>query len=72
MIIGKISVGNDYKSAIHYLKGQPVMKDSATIHEILQRPHGIEVWVLNQNKEVYLWKMFTPTIPISIEYNLNF
>ena len=72
MIIRKISIGTDYKGAMHYLNGQPVMKDSATIHEILQRPHGIEVWVVNKEGEVYLWKCFTPTIPISIEYNINF
>jgi hypothetical protein len=72
MIIRKISIGPDYKGAMHYLKGQSVMKDSATIHEIIQKESGIEIWVLKNNSEIYLWKSFTPAIPISIEYNINF
>jgi len=73
-VIRKISIGPDYKSgAMHYLTGQQILNGSHEIHLIRfsQNNNSIEVWITN-NKEVILWKEFSNTVPISIEYNINF
>ena len=74
MDIRKISVGPDYKSgAMHYIVGQKVLGDSNEIHLIrLENDGWIHIYIINGKKEIVLWKAFSPTIPISIEYNINF
>jgi hypothetical protein len=75
MDIRKISVGSDYKtSAMHYIVGQKVLGDSNEIHVIKRddQTNSILVYIVNQKNEVVLWKEFNSTIPISIEYNINF
>ena len=75
MDIRKISVGPDYKgSAMHYIVGQKVLSDSNEIHLIKHdnETNSILVYIVNQKNEVVLWKEFNSTIPISIEYNINF
>jgi len=75
MDIRKISVGPDYKtSAMHYIVGQKVLGDSNEIHLIKHddQNNSILVYIVNQKNEVVLWKEFNSTIPISIEYNINF
>lgn len=74
MDIRKISVGPDYKGgAMHYLVGQKVLGDSYTIHLISHDLvlHSFKVYIINEKNEVLLWKEFTSTIPVSIEYNIN-
>ncbi len=72
--IRKISVGADYKSAMHYIVGQTVMGGRATIHAIMQGKDAdyIEVWVENEAQEVYRWKRFNQSMPLSIEDNIDF
>ncbi len=74
MDIRKVSVGPDYKSgAMHYQVGQQILKGTHTIHLIKPSKDGsIQIWVENDNEEIFLWKGFTVTMPISIEYNINF
>lgn len=75
MEIRKISIGPDYKSgAMHYLVGQSVLGDSNSIHLIKydEIKKSFKIYIINEKKEVVLWKEFTSTIPISIEYNINF
>jgi len=74
MDIRKISVGPDYKSgAMHYIVGQKVLGDSNEIHLIkINNKKDVLIYIINQKEEVVLWKEFNPTIPISIEYNINF
>lgn len=76
MDIRKISIGPDYKSgAMHYIVGQEVLGGSYIIHLIRFDPHleSIKIWIERTNKkEIVLWKEFTSTMPISIEYNINF
>jgi len=75
MDIRKISVCSDYKtSAMHYIVGQKVLGDSNEIHVIKRddQTNSILVYIVNQKNEVVLWKEFNSTIPISIEYNINF
>jgi hypothetical protein len=74
MDIRKISVGPDYKSgAMHYIVGQEVLKGSYVIHVIkyYEETQSIKIWI-EQDSEVILWKEFTGSMPISIEYNINF
>lgn len=75
MDIRKISIGPDYKSgAMHYIVGQKILGDSNEIHLIKRIPEtrDILIYIINEKEEVVLWKEFTFTVPISIEYNINF
>tara|TARA_R110000744_G_scaffold203446_2_gene322276 strand:+ start:3719 stop:3937 length:219 start_codon:yes stop_codon:yes gene_type:complete len=72
MDIRKISVGADYKSgAMHYIKGQEVLGGSHTIHLIQAQERSFRIWIIKDEK-VYVWKEFLSTLPISLEYNINF
>ena len=74
MDIRKISVGPDYKSgAMHYLVGQDVLNGSYTIHLIKFDSDRNSILIyIERDDEVLLWKEFTDTMPISLEYNINF
>jgi hypothetical protein len=74
MDIRKISVGPDYKGgAMHYIVGQSILGDTNEIHLIKLDPdkQSIKIYIINANSEVLLWKEFSSTVPISIEYNIN-
>lgn len=72
MDIRKISIGPDYKSgAMHYIVGQEVLNGSHKIHLIKNENGSIRIWI-QKDSEVVLWKEFTETMPISIEYNIFF
>tara|TARA_R110001606_G_scaffold398675_1_gene578306 strand:- start:613 stop:837 length:225 start_codon:yes stop_codon:yes gene_type:complete len=74
MDIRKISIGADYKSgAMHYLVGQDVLGGSYGIHLIQHDPacESYKIWIIKSG-EVVLWKEFKTTLPISLEYNINF
>lgn len=75
MDIRKISIGPDYKSgAMHYLVGQKILGESNTIHLIKynEDSKSIRIYIINEKQEVFLWKEFTFTVPISIEFNIDF
>ena len=74
MDIRKISVGPDYKSgAMHYLVGQVILNGSYVIHLIKYDMDRDSILIyIQSDDEVLLWKEFTSTMPISVEYNLNF
>lgn len=75
MDIRKISVGPDYKNgAMHYLVGQKVLNDTNEIHLIKndKSTNSILIYIINQKKEIVLWKQFNAVVPISIEFNINF
>ena len=75
MDIRKIAIGPDYKSgAMHYIVGQKVLGDSNEIHLIKfnAEKNSILIYIINQKEEIVLWKEFNSTIPISIEYNINY
>ena len=72
MDIRKISIGSDYKSgAMHYIIGQEVLGGSHKIHLIQQQESSFKIWII-KGQEVYLWKELLSTLPISLEYNINF
>jgi hypothetical protein len=73
--IRKISVGPDYKSgAMHYIVGQKVLNDTNEIHLIKFNldQASFKIYIINEKSEIVLWKEFNSTMPISIEYNINF
>jgi hypothetical protein len=75
MDIRKISVGPDYKGgAMHYLVGQKILGESNEIHRIRYNSEhqSIQIFIINKKEEVVLWKEFTQSIPISIEFNIDF
>ena len=75
MDIRKVSIGPDYKnSSMHYIVGQKVLGDTNEIHLIKHDTdkNSFKIYIVNEKQEVVLWKEFTSTMPISIEYNINF
>lgn len=72
MQIRKISIGADYKSsAMHYILGQDVLGGGYKIHLIDLDGAEYKIWI-QKGDEVLLWKSFGPTMPVSVEYNINF
>ena len=74
MDIRKISIGSDYKSgAMHYIVGQDVLGGRYKIHLIQSKEESqsYKLWVIKDD-EVFIWKEFLPTLPITLEYNINF
>jgi len=73
--IRKISIGPDYKGgAMHYIVGQKILGESNEIHHIRYNNdrQSIQIFIINKKEEVVLWKEFTQSIPISIEFNIDF
>ena len=73
MEIRKISVGPDYKGgAMHYIVGQKVLNETYEIHliKLEDLTQSIKIFIINESNEILLWKEFTQTIPISLEYNI--
>ena len=71
--IRKISVGSDYKNAMHYIVGQSILNGDYTIHLIQFdiKTDSIKIWI-QKKEEVVLWKEFNTNLPLSLEYNINF
>jgi hypothetical protein len=75
MDIRKIAVGPDYKGgAMHYVVGQKILNDTHEIHLIKYdtEKNSFKIYIINDKNEVVLWKEFTSTVPVSIEYNINY
>ena len=75
MDVRKISIGTDFKTAMHYLVGQSVLGDSYVIHLIKFNPtnSSYKLYIEEaQGDVVVLWKEFNSNLPITIEYNINF
>tara|TARA_R100001244_G_scaffold100128_1_gene74682 strand:- start:1168 stop:1386 length:219 start_codon:yes stop_codon:yes gene_type:complete len=72
MDIRKISIGADYKSgAMHYIVGQDVLGGNHKIHLIQKENKSFKIWII-KGEEILLWKEFKTTMPVSLEYNINF
>ena len=67
--IRKMSVGSDYKNAMHYIVGQEVLGGSYLIDSINFEEKGYSVWV-KKDGEIVKWKEVKNT-PVMVEYNLN-
>jgi hypothetical protein len=70
-IIRKISVGPDYMKSMNYTVGQEVLDKSYSIYQIIRNDDGIKLYIIKEG-EIVLWKEFSDTVPVSIEYNINF
>jgi hypothetical protein len=75
MDIRKISIGPDYKNgAMHYIVGQKILNDTNEIHLIKfdSTTNSILIYIANRKNEILLWKQFSSTMPISIEFNIDY
>ncbi len=72
MLIRKLSVGPDYKTAMHYIKGQSVLRGSGEIDHILWNgdSQSYEIWIKNE-EGILLWKTFQG-MPVSVEHDITF
>jgi hypothetical protein len=70
-IIRKISVGPDYMKSMNYTVGQEVLDKSYAIYQIIRNNEGTKLYII-KDSEITLWKEFSITMPISIEFNINF
>ena len=76
MEIRKISIGPDYKSGgMHYIVGQTILSGTHTIHLIKYNSdeNCYQIYIEDDREnEIMLWKQFNGTMPISLEYNIDF
>lgn len=71
--IRKISIGPDYKSAFHYSVGQDIINGSHKIKNIKSEQDGsYTIFVENDENEMFAWKNVSSTVPVVIEYNIDF
>ncbi len=73
--IRKIAVGPDYKSgAMHYVVGQEILGGTHMIHLIRKNEsnQSLTIFIENKKGEIFLWKEFNFSMPVSIEYNIYF
>jgi len=56
---------------MHYILGQDVLGGGYKIHLIDLEGAEYKIWI-QKGDEVLLWKSFGPTMPVSVEYNINF
>jgi hypothetical protein len=73
--IRKISIGADYKSgAMHYIVNQEIFGGTHMIHLIKKNEsnQSLAIFIENQKGEIFLWKEFNSSMPVSIEYNIYF
>ncbi len=72
-VIRKITIGPDYLNAMHYSVGQDVLRNTHVIHAITFSENGeYEVWIEDQNEQVFKWKTFNSNIPVALEYVISF
>ena len=73
--IRKISIGADYKSgAMHYILNQEIFGGTHIIHLIKKNEsnQSLTIFIENKKGEIFIWKEFNSSIPVSIEYNIYF
>ena len=68
-MIRKISIGIDYKDAMHYQQGQSF---GGMIIDLIRQisPQHYEIWIKNSDSEVLLWKSIVG-MPCVIEMDLK-
>ena len=69
--IRKVSIGANYKDAMHYVIDQTVMSGDWKIHAITSDENGYHVWI-QKGDIIKKWKEFNTFMPVTIEYNVNF
>ena len=73
-IIRRISVGPDYKDAMHYQVGKYVAGGKLLIDQIVKvKNGGYDIYVLKDgSNEVYCWKHVNGYVPVNVENNIDF
>lgn len=72
MLIRKISIGPDYKNAMHYSVDQTVLGDHDIVN-IRAEDEDHVIYVQKQGSdEIFAWKSYNSTVPKSIEFNIDF
>ena len=67
--IRKISIGSDYKNAMHYIVGQHVLGGKYIIDEIVEYDNSFGV-LIKSDGVVLEWKRFK-NLPVVIEFNID-
>ena len=57
--------------SMNYTVGQEVLDKSYVIYQIIRNNEGTKLYII-KDSEITLWKEFSITMPISIEFNINF
>jgi hypothetical protein len=71
-IIRKISIGPDYMKSMHYMVGQEILDKTWKINTIrVENDGSICVWIIKEG-EIIRWKSFSNTMPIAIEYKIDY
>lgn len=73
-IIRQISVGSDYKNAMVYRRGQKTMNNQYEICLIDQDKDSgnIVIYIKDEANSVLLWKEFSGSMPVSIEFYVEY
>ncbi len=71
--IRRITVGNEYTKGMHYILGQTinVLDAEYKIHSFLNSDNCFDIFI-EKNKEVVKWKSLYKSLPLTIEYDIDF
>lgn len=67
--IRKLSIGSDYKNAMHYIVGQEVLGGNYVIDQIVEHKDGWGV-LIKADGIILEWKKFV-NVPVTLEFNIN-
>jgi hypothetical protein len=70
-MIRKISIGADYKTAMHYIVGQDILGGKYKIDTIIENEKGYYIYIKKKG-EVAVWKHFNTSYPVAVEFDLNY
>ncbi len=70
-IIRKISIGPDYMKGMHYVVGQEVLGRNYVIESIIKSDKSVSIWI-KKDDEIVMWKEFLNTLPMSLEFKIDF
>ena len=56
---------------MHYVVGQEVLGRNYVIESILRNESSICIWI-KKDDEIVMWKEFSDTVPVSLEFKIDF
>jgi len=68
-MIRKISIGVDYKNAMHYTVGQPFGR--LTVKEIKSEDDGYHLYVTDEYGDFVEWKYWNNAVPVHVEFDIE-
>ncbi len=69
-LVRKLSIGQDYKNAMHYTVGQEVYGGHCIV-DIEEQKDKFVIFI-EKNNEIKEWKTFNKNMGISVENNIDF